>query len=532
MENKKNIDSLFKERFNQFEATPPPHVWENIQAQLQEKKKDRKVIPLWWKMGGLAAILALMFTIGSSVWDNTNNNNSIVNEDSKETKILKEDNNHSPLIDTDKQITEIHKEEEVVEETNFKTLKRVSPSSEISGDDAYSATQKTATTNSNSENNINSINKSVAAQTNQLKNQGVKEELIENAVSSTINNKKDEAFAIQNGDNLINKKGIQNSTVIDEKIAMKNASVEKDTSKKNDNPAFLKENEINISEEVIAQEMPLEEKEKNVEATKKSIFDAIDEQKKVNVEDAIVKKDPPKNRWEVAPNFAPVYYNTLSEGSSIDASFADNSQSGDVNFSYGVGISYAVNNRLSIRTGVSNVDLSYSTSGIELGNGPISAALRSVDYNNPQSVLIPQDAGTFEASNDGTFGEIRPKSTSGEVFLNQNISYYEVPLELKYALFNTKLGVNIIGGMSTLFLGNNEVSVTAGNFNETLGEANNLSNVSFSTNVGLGFDYKLSSKFKFNVEPMFKYQLNPYTDNTVNFKPYYIGVYTGLSFKF
>ena len=35
-------------------------------------------------------------------------------------------------------------------------------------------------------------------------------------------------------------------------------------------------------------------------------------------------------------DIAPVYYNTLSQGSSIDASFADNSQSGDVNISYGI----------------------------------------------------------------------------------------------------------------------------------------------------------------------------------------------------
>ncbi|MFT5437443.1 MAG: hypothetical protein ACI840_002097, partial [Ulvibacter sp.] len=90
----------------------------------------------------------------------------------------------------------------------------------------------------------------------------------------------------------------------------------------------------------------------------------------------------------------------------------------------------------------------------------------------------------------------------------------------------------VIGGVSTLFLGNNDVSVAAGDFSSTLGEANNLSTVSFTTNIGLGVDYKISKKFKFNVEPMFKYQLNPYSDSSVDFQPYYIGVYTGLSYKF
>ncbi|MGJ8665420.1 MAG: outer membrane beta-barrel protein [Patiriisocius sp.] len=525
MKEKKNIDQLFKERFEQFEATPLPHVWENIQAQLQEKKKDRKVIPLWWKVAGVAALLALMFTIGNSVWD-INNNNTIVNGDSNNTETIKQENNHSPLIDTDKQILENKNTQEIVENNNEENLKKIKGSSEISNSETTSSTQNEVVTN-NPKKSQNFNNTSVAVQKNK------NSEKTQNKTSIVDSNKTNNAVAVQDQKNSANKKDIQNPSLIKEGVAI-NTSVEKDKNQlinKSLDSAIKKDNESIISETGIAQETISEEKKIDNDATKKSIFDAIDEQNKINSE-AIAQKEAIKNRWEVAPNFAPVYYNSLSQGSSIDASFADNSQNGDVNFSYGVGVSYTVSDRLSIRTGVSNVDLSYSTGGIELGNGPISAALRSVDYDNSQSVLIPQDTGTFAASNDGSFGDISPKSTNGEAFLNQNISYYEVPLELKYALFNTKLGVNVIGGLSTLFLGNNKVSVTAGDFNETLGEANNLSNVSFSTNVGLGFDYKLSSKFKFNVEPMFKYQLNPYTDSSVNFRPYYIGVYTGLSFKF
>ncbi|HAH33410.1 MAG TPA: hypothetical protein DCL52_01330, partial [Flavobacteriaceae bacterium] len=133
---------------------------------------------------------------------------------------------------------------------------------------------------------------------------------------------------------------------------------------------------------------------------------------------------------------------------------------------------------------------------------------------------------------DGTFGEITPKSTNGEAFINQNISYYEVPLELSYTLFDSAFGLDVIGGVSTLVLGENQVSVTAGNYSEVLGAANNLSSISFASNIGLGLHYKMSSNLRLNVEPMFKYQLNPYTDSSVSFKPYYLGVYTGLSFKF
>jgi hypothetical protein len=269
-------------------------------------------------------------------------------------------------------------------------------------------------------------------------------------------------------------------------------------------------------------------------AEKQSIFDAIKEQEQLESKEAVANNTTPQeNLWEIAPNIAPVYYNTLSQGSSIDASFADNSQSGDVNISYGIGVRYALSDRLKIRSGISNVALSYSTAGIELGDGPVSLALKNIDYASEGVVVIAQDLGTFSSQNqDGTFGDITPKSTNGEAFINQNISYYEVPLELSYTLFDSAFGLDVIGGVSTLLLGNNEVSVTAGSFNEVLGSANNLSSLSFATNIGLGLHYKMSSKFRLNVEPMFKYQLNPYTDSSVSFKPYYLGVYTGLSFKF
>ncbi len=172
---------------------------------------------------------------------------------------------------------------------------------------------------------------------------------------------------------------------------------------------------------------------------------------------------------------------------------------------------------------------------VTLGTGPVSQALSSINYGGRQVVLTAFDSGTLmnaSGENGDPFSNITPKSTSGDVELIQNISYFEVPLELKYAVLNKKFGVNLIGGFSTLFLGNNDITAQASNFSETLGEANNLSSVSFSTNVGIGFDYKISRKFKFNIEPMFKYQLNPYTDSSVNFRPYYLGVYTGLSFKF
>ena len=119
-----------------------------------------------------------------------------------------------------------------------------------------------------------------------------------------------------------------------------------------------------------------------------------------------------------------------------------------------------------------------------------------------------------------------------EGVLNHEFNYLEVPLELKYALVNKKIGINMIGGISTLFLQGNELSIESGDFTTKVGRVNNLNEVSFSGNLGLGVDYKLNEQFILNLEPIFKYQFNAIDDNEGNFRPYYFGVYTGVSFKF
>jgi hypothetical protein len=473
MKQKKNIDQLFNERFANHQADPPSHVWDKVQARLEKDKKDR-VIAIWWKAAGVAASLALIFSLAGLL--DTTQSKSIV-EQQPEVK-----NNSTPSTQIDKAV-----------EINLRQDKpRVAASNK-------------------------------AAQNNAIKPQ---------VKSSDNTGSKNKPNVLKTPENAVVKLVVKK----DAGVLSKNLGVA--VVKPNNSPVILENKDITNTEVVVptasSTVIASEEKISPEEAEKQSIYDAIEEQKQLESKEAVANNtNPQENLWEIAPNIAPVYYNTLSQGSSIDASFADNSQSGDVNISYGIGVRYALSDRLKIRSGISNVALSYSTAGIELGDGPVSLALKNIDYASEGIVVIAQDLGTFSSQNqDGTFGDITPKSTNGEAFINQNISYYEVPLELSYTLFDSAFGLDVIGGVSTLLLGNNEVSVTAGSYNEVLGSANNLSSLSFATNIGLGLHYKMSSKFRLNVEPMFKYQLNPYTDSSVSFKPYYLGVYTGLSFKF
>jgi hypothetical protein len=105
-------------------------------------------------------------------------------------------------------------------------------------------------------------------------------------------------------------------------------------------------------------------------------------------------------------------------------------------------------------------------------------------------------------------------------------------MEISYKIVDKKFGLEILGGMSTLVLNNNEVFLQADGFNLKLGEATNLNPIHFSTNIGVGLHYGFFKSFKARIEPTFKYQLNTFSRDSQNFRPYIFGIYSGISYSF
>jgi len=323
-------------------------------------------------------------------------------------------------------------------------------------------------------------------------------------------------------------------------IATPNNSSDANTQKQNslfvtpenqENSIAITPKNLRDSGNSIVEESTSSSSEKNKTAEKenrKSIFEAVNQPK-----EAIAEESKPTRKWNVSPNVAPVYYDVIGDGSSIDPQFSDNSKNGQVNLSYGIHVSYAVNKKLSIRSGVSKVNLGYNTEDVGFTASARGQNLRSIDYNPNAEAILVSDINPLNEPTTSDFvnrAPVNQKQNIGQ--LNQRIDYIEVPMEMKYALVNKKLGVNMIGGVSTLFLQDNAISIEAGDFETSVGEGNNLNEVSFSGNIGLGVDYKLTDQFQINFEPIFKYQFNAFNGNAESFRPYYFGVYTGVSIRF
>ena len=205
--------------------------------------------------------------------------------------------------------------------------------------------------------------------------------------------------------------------------------------------------------------------------------------------------------------------------------------------SYGVKGSYVVNNRLKITAGINRVSFNNTTNNVivlsdnsfSANSDAASSRLQNVQLNSNVNYASLMLISRPRISQNSVPEAINTLQTGS---LEQRFGFIEIPLEVEYRVIDKKLGVNLSGGFSTLLLNENEISADINGQSTLIGEANNFNNTSFSANFGVGVDYRLSEKININLEPKFKYQLNTFNNTSGDFKPFFIGVYTGLSFKF
>jgi len=186
-----------------------------------------------------------------------------------------------------------------------------------------------------------------------------------------------------------------------------------------------------------------------------------------------------------------------------------------------------VSKKISIRSGLNTFAVDYNTNGITFSQS--NTATAKMEHLNPnnQGATIQIDNSTPSAT---PLNKMSAEKQQGSI--NQKMGYVEMPIELSYKLLNSKFGVNVIGGFSTLFLNQNAIYLNSSVSSTKIGAADNLNAIHFSTNVGLGLKYGVSKKVNLKMEPVFKYQINTYNSDSGGFKPYLFGIYSGISYTF
>jgi hypothetical protein len=523
MSDKKHIDRIFQEKFKDFEVSPKPEVWNGIQEKLYQPEKDnKKIFPIWLRFAGVAALLLLMFTVGNLLFNNTSENSDNTNVVDTEKSTQDKTN---PAIEKDLNTT-------IANSKNTENALETDSNSQLNNNSTSlqepSNNTQIASENSNSKSIMNTNASKNDLNATQLTNSSTSDNtrITQNTNSKNKTNSKFNPAESDKNKSIKNRNKIAENQ-ISSKRNEANSNTEFDTSKTEE------QLRNNTTENAVAKE---ENTEADIEETIEQELNKTD----LTIEEAIAanediieeEKDEIINRWQVYANVAPVYYNSMGKGSHIDGQFSNNSKTGEVNTSYGVNVSYNLNKKLSIRTGLSSLNLSYDTNDVVLyegvsGSNSAQSALKNINLSNGNETL------TAFSANNLVVGQIDNSiSPQSKAAISQRISYFEIPVELNYRIGSKKLGLNLIAGFSSFILDGNEVYSEFNEEKTYIGEANNIKNMSFSTNFGVGLDYKFSEKVKFNLEPTFKYQLNAFENTSGNFNPYIIGIYTGFSYKF
>lgn len=555
MSERKNIDRLFQEKFKDFEVNPPEAAWANIEAKLDNKKK-RRVIPFWWKLSGVAAVFLIGFMISKSIYDDgIKTTNPIVNDNNsgKTEKTNAGDLNKKSIINkggiaSDNAVAN-KSDIDNTSSNNGKGSNKNNTS--VSSENAVAATSKEVKSSFISKDK-NQTQKTIYSSTTAVTERksshkrSLKNQLNSHKEKATIAEspfeKSQEQVAQHTNNNTLKQTTNQqdNTSTKNNKSATDNELVQTDSkeTKTNETPISVDKKNINLDDLKGNNNSKIATKEtaKKVNDTVTAINSvATNELEELLNEKESKKKESKRNRWQLASNVAPIFLGSAASGSAIDSTLSKNSKSFNTNVGFGIGVSYAVNNKLSIRTGLNKVKMSYDTNDISFFEGmqaktlsgvkpTASSAMIHVESTiaptgnpnlNPEAGLLP-----FEAS----FAH----KTNGA--LRQEMSYLEMPVEMTYTLLDKKFGIKVIGGFSALLLQDNNIVILSSTGETDLGEANNLNDVHFSTNLGLGVKYNFLKSFEFNVEPTVKYQLNTY--NSGNFKSYLFGIYSGISYKF
>ncbi|MFT5750539.1 MAG: hypothetical protein ACI828_000118 [Flavobacteriales bacterium] len=502
MKERKNIDRLFQEKFKDFEAHPSDRVWENI-ASAKAKKEDSKLFPLWLRLGGIAAALAILFSVGSVFWNAPENDTQLV-ENEIPVQTEETDSKKTPRDrNTTNEIPENIQTQQLAEESTNETP-TTPTNNEGSTKKIYNGNSQNRTLNERPYTRI-------AQQTGSKNARTLKE--TDNGYTETPSTS-------------------ESTKNVDARMAV-TTTPNKNTPDRNNRSHLIEPSQSDVkastnkTQEAIAQQIDAPSKTEE----KKSLVEVAEALKNAKEEEAIANldKNPNQDRWNVGAVAAPVYYGNFG-GSGIDPQFKDNTKSGDVNLSYGVQVSYAVSDRLKVRTGVSNVDLSYGTNDISFTPDIAATRLAGVAYNSNGKFLSVTDRVNQQEIAQSDFQGGGSNVSNGSI--NQRIGYIEIPVEAVYVLSDKRLGIEVIGGVSTLFVNDNEIAIESDGLRTPIGASSSLNDVSFTTNVGIGLNYKVTESVHINMEPTLKYQLNAFDNSAGDFKPYYVGLYTGVSYRF
>jgi HAMP domain-containing protein len=488
MKKDQNLDELFRDKLLNYEQTPPAYILDNVLDGVAGARRNRKIV--FWRIAGVAAALLLAFIAGWQI--NTYNGRNV-----------------KPIEIVSQQIAPEN------------------PSAgrpEIGADESENHHDSMQSSTVNQPENKN-IQLAVIANENQIN------PISKTSVKSIAENSKSEQI-----------------TEFDETLKVA----------KSEESALLRPIKslfriINLGMPVIAGNLHNPKLEiQRADISEKTIDQQIMEQNQQTMMDESQAKG--KSRWLVGAQVSPEYNVSRSSHSQVYASNMLNSSANPVDLGGGISVEFKKGKRWSLQSGVFYSGMGQSSGNTNLSTGKnyaLASPDRGSEYFNTNvsfdvsnsKMIMNSTAGVIEFKGIpsgivlGTNLEDKTLASNAVVVSDarfiQNFEYIEIPLYLRYTLIDSKFDVEMVGGFSSNLLVGNQTFMESSAGKSEIGTTKDMESMSYSGTLGVGLKYGLSKRIYLNVEPRVKYYLNSLNSNSsVTYKPYTIGVFTGLSYEF
>jgi hypothetical protein len=469
MKKNNNMDELFREKLLNYEQEPPPYLLENILAGAEGAKRKRRIV--YWRVAGVAAALLLAFMTGWQV--------NYMNKEPLKTHSVASQNSS---LETKTETTIVTEQKTVLKKDQGTQTMITETSVKIKSDENLQAVNAVSYQKKNpSSEPIVSIPTAESALLHPLR-----------ALSRLLSH---------------------NSAFADGLHKMKTDNSNADFKDQSINQQIVEQNK----EKLLAQ-----------------------------------NKIRNKAQWAIGAQISPDYSVNRSNHSSQYASnminYASNSP---VELGGGVSVEYKAKKRWSLQSGIyysgvsqasgntsnSNSDLMFADpgySGLTNSNTQVNIIANKMSMNSNAGVIqfnsIPSGVILNTNLEDKTMSSAVVASSAK---FTQNFQYIEIPLYLRYTVVDSKFDVELLGGLSSNVLVGNDTYLDSGSGSKEVGKTKDMETINYSGTLGVGLKYGLSKRIFLNVEPRVKYYLNSLNNNSdVSYRPYTIGVYTGISYQF
>ncbi len=188
-----------------------------------------------------------------------------------------------------------------------------------------------------------------------------------------------------------------------------------------------------------------------------------------------------------------------------------------------INVSGNIAKRLTLRSGIAYAAISHSSSLL------VTSATNTFYQVTPLGTVYTAFNAPF-IPDQVISSHSTPAKNGVEGAFIQKISTFEIPLQLKFCVFDSRIDISLFGGIHPAIISGNKAWFHYDNIKVDVGKTQDVNSLVVNSTFGMAFDYPVSKHFFVSFEPGVKYYMSSIT--SASYRPWVFNVFSGASYKF